>query len=72
MPSTKNYTFSYEPERKDGKYQEPEFCVWRDKSGKEVLRLSYRTILEFSRVWGVPREIADEIIFWTKMIHNPD
>jgi hypothetical protein len=68
----KQYSMSYEPESKDGKYQEPEFCVWRDKAGKEVLRLKYATIREFSRVWGVPREIADEIIFWTQMLHNPD
>lgn len=73
MPSTKNFDFSYEPERKEGEsYKEPEFCVWRNKAGTEVLRLKYSTIIEISKIWGVSHEIADEIIFWTKMIHNPD
>jgi len=73
MSSTKNFEFSYEPERKKGEtYKEPEFCVWRDKAGNEVFRLRYRTIIEFSQVWGTSHEIAEAIIFWTKMLHNPD
>ena len=69
----KNYPMSYEPEHKKGEpYKEPEFCVWHDKAGVEVFRMKYRTVMEFAAIWGTHREIAEEIIFWTKMIHNPD
>ena len=70
---SKNYTMSYEPEpNKGGKFQEPEFCVWHDKDGKEVLRMKYQSISDFRAIWGVPSEISEEIIFWTKMLYNPD
>lgn len=72
MSKPKKYTMSYEPASKDGKYCEPEWCVWHDKEGKEVFRVKWQTISNFRVVMGAPDEIQQEIIFWTGMLHNPD
>lgn len=48
------------------------FCVYRDESGEIKLLIKYDTILEFSKVWASPKGVQDSVIFWTKMIHNPD
>lgn len=50
----------------------PEFCVWRDSQGNELFRMKYSDILKQKKPVNAPPEIEKAIIFWQKMLQDPD
>jgi len=55
-----------------GSQSNPEFCVWRDDEGKEVFRMKYSDVLKQKPPVNAPPEVEKEIIFWQKMLQDPD
>lgn len=58
--------------RYEGEQDQPDKleCVYTYR-GKEY-RLPYLFIVSLARLYGIPDAVRGEILFWAKMIHNPD
>jgi hypothetical protein len=58
--------------RYEGDKSKPETleCVYTYR-GKEY-RLSYSWIKSLAVLYGMPDRLRDDILFWAKMLHNPD